>query len=571
MPLPEPPATHRELLDAIWRFASVQLRWPAADDLQPRPDAAMLDDLVPEFVRPIQVHEDLGPRSTAGWPGPSEFALERQELALTIASVAACDPGHPVFAAFLDFLAVGFAVWRREHLPEWVRNPDPGQLIPNHIRETNKEYLPSFTALMERVGYPPKPRPMPDNGLPDLDMDTWRRRQPVRAITLLLLLITVETAGWAIIEDGSIEILDEAFFEPFAGVTDLDDYWNRRFKPWTQPSLAEAMHTQTSARPDTHNRARLFTAQPSLLDDLLLDSIYSTTKGRAWTFVLCPPPEYEIDTEAIHEALERMEKRQLVQRPTLDRGPELPTVGLTDAGAARVHANRLTWDNMAVRSQRARDALLAWLYDQQDHPQYFVHIQRFLGDARSLVSGQFFSPADVDGAASYLLEKQLIRGTSIDQMNAPAMARITSAGIDCVENGGSVADHLRKQPPSGATGYTFNAPITATNFAAGDHAHQVANSHGMSGSEIRDLMQTVIEALPGLELRPVYAGEVTTIAAEVVAETNGNPGDHAKLRLALDRLRAVLAMSGKTALAAALTALIDSALTKLGLPPGAGG
>jgi hypothetical protein len=559
VPLPKPLVeVQRGQLAEIWRFATANFRWPAADELHASPADQPLGALSPEFVHLIE--------------GREPFAPYRLELGLTVAGVAACDPDHPVLAAFLDFLAVRFAVWEREYLPEKKR-PDPDEIILKHILEARKEYRPSFTALMEHVGYPPEPSPALDDGLDlfGLKLHDWRTRQPVRASKLLMLLITVETAGWAVFDGGSVRLLDQRFFRPFAGVTGLDDYWERRFKPWTHPSLAEAMHQQVTARPDTYNRARLLKAQPSLLDDLLLDSIYAEAEGRAKAFVLCPPLAYEIDTAAILKALERLEKRDLVRRPTLDLGPDLPAVALTDTGAKRVHTSRQTWDNLAARSRLARDALLAWLYDQQDHPQYFAHLQRFLGDARSLVDGQFFSLSDVDGAASYLLEKQLIRGTVIDQTNAPGTARITSAGIDCIENGGSVADHLQKRPPAGPTGYTFNAPITATNFAAGDHAQQVASSHGMSGSELRGLMQAIIEALPGLELQPAYAGEVVTIAGEVITETDNDARDPAKLRRTLERLRALLAMSGKTALAAALTALIDAIFTKLGLPPGAGG
>lgn len=565
MPLPEPSADQqRELLGRIWCFATAYLHWPEANDLQPSPADEALGDIPPEFVRLIERRED--------------FAPTRQELALTVAGVAACDHGHPVLAAFLDFLTEGSAVWQCEYRARSLRsNPEPGQLIPFDIGAITFGYLPSFAALMERVE---RDSSAPGSTLDNIyirdddDVDSPDAREAAlaqRAKSVLMLLITVETAGWAIIDGRSTESFDQAFFKRFAGVTGLDDYWERRFKPWTTPSLPEAVHQQISTRPDTYNRVRLFKAQSSLLDDLLLELVSTAARGQPNTFVLCPPPEYAIDTPDIIAALERLESRRLAFRPTVDPAPDLPTVALTQDGAAHVRANREAWEGLALRNRQARDALLAWLYGQQDHPQYFVHVQRFLSDPRSLVSGRFFSPADVDGAASYLLEKQLIRGTAVDQTNAPAMARITSRGIDCVEEGGSVSDYVKKQPVAGGGGYTFNAPITARNFAAGDHAHQVAMSQGMSGSELRGLMQAVIEALPGLELQPAYASEVTTITAEVLTETEDTPRDHAKLRVALERLRTLLAMSGKTALAAALTALIDGAFTKLGLPPGTGG
>jgi hypothetical protein len=96
MPLPDPPTEqHRELLQAIWRFTTVNLRWPIAEDLEPSPTDEVINELPAEFARIVQHRPE--------WAG-------RPELALTVAGVAACDRSDPVLEAFLNFLTKGPSV-----------------------------------------------------------------------------------------------------------------------------------------------------------------------------------------------------------------------------------------------------------------------------------------------------------------------------------------------------------------------------------------------------------------------------------------------------------------------------
>ena len=241
----------------------------------------------------------------------------------------------------------------------------------------------------------------------------------------------------------------------------------------------------------------------------------------------------------------------------------------TGQGAAHVLQARAVMMNPVRRSQAVRDALLAWLYGHRTHLQGAIHVDKFLSDPHSAYAGQFFSLHDIDDAASYLRDKELIKGTGIEQRRGPVIAAITASGIDCIEQGGSVADYIRP-PARAAVNYSFNAPISGPNIAIGDNATQYYANYGLNAGEICELMQTIVEALPGLSLELSQQDAAEAITSQVIIETKTDTPDTTKITQALKKLRGVLATSVKSALSTALTALIDSALTKAGIPPSTG-
>jgi hypothetical protein len=118
--------------------------------------------------------------------------------------------------------------------------------------------------------------------------------------------------------------------------------------------------------------------------------------------------------------------------------------------------------------------------------------------------------------------------------------------------------------------YSFNAPVSAANFAAGDHATQHATITGTNTDDLRHAMQAILDALPSLNLETGHHDQAVHLAAEVITETQTLSHDPGWLTWAAHKLADLIATSAKTALSATLTALIETALTKAGLPSGTG-
>jgi hypothetical protein len=244
-----------------------------------------------------------------------------------------------------------------------------------------------------------------------------------------------------------------------------------------------------------------------------------------------------------------------------------PLAQLTKKGTSRAEQSHSRWANRVFRNWAARNHLLEWLYGQRGYRQASVRIQDFFKYVLSIVEGYFLAAPDVDDAMAYLLERNLIHKAPGDQGPEHFSVRITSYGIECMEQGGSVADYLNPPDKMGNT-YIFHGPITTSNFAAGDHANQNAAVSTLNVADLRAVMHAILEALPSLDLEPQQHEAVLITTSEVIAQANGPAQDLSQLRRSLQKLRAVIATSGKTALTTALTSLIEAALAKAGLPAG---
>ena len=271
-----------------------------------------------------------------------------------------------------------------------------------------------------------------------------------------------------------------------------------------------------------------------------------------------------MDQGKTRDALSQLEAQGLIRLVWANQ--PLPDVILTAAGAASARGSNEGWNIRTSRNRAVRNALLAWLHDQEDNLQGAALLASFLQDPHSIIGGHITSPADLDAASAYLCDKKLIQGTAfIDQQRGPVWAHLTADGIDCMEHGGDVAEYLT--PRSSQVTYTFNGPITGTNVAVGDHAHQNATLRGIDTDALRTLTQAIIEALPGLDLEAHDQADAQDAASQIMTETEQTQPDRPRLRTAMEKLRNVLATSAKQSLAAVLSSLIDYELTKAGLPP----
>jgi hypothetical protein len=239
---------------------------------------------------------------------------------------------------------------------------------------------------------------------------------------------------------------------------------------------------------------------------------------------------------------------------------------LTPAGAAHVESTRERWNSRVFRDRAARNALLAWLHDHDGAQQVPVSVADFLRDPRSALDGHFFSPADLDAAATYLCSKDLIEGVFVEEQLGPIAAWLTAEGIDCMEQGGNVAEYLA--PRQGGVTYNFHGPVSGTNVAVGDNATQHATINGIDADNLRTLIEGITQAFPALALRTGDQQEAEDAAAQALAEIKEAQPSHPRLRAALAKIGSALGNAGNQALAAVLRAGIDYEKAKLGLPPG---
>jgi hypothetical protein len=217
------------------------------------------------------------------------------------------------------------------------------------------------------------------------------------------------------------------------------------------------------------------------------------------------------------------------------------------------------------RSQAARDALLAWLYNHGSHPQRAVRIDRFLRDLRSARDRQFFSPSDIQDAAGYLQERAWL--TEPESVSASASHRpYHRHRMDCIEPGGSVSEYA-KQPAKTNVRYSFNAPVSGANLAIGDNAIQHATINNVDPNSLVTLMNAIIQAIPSLDMGVQDQKDAEDATNEVMVQVEQKEPGKPRLQAALKRVGDLLSRAGNQALSAVLSAAIDYERTKLGLPP----
>ena len=458
MASPESPSEQsRRLLQAIWDLSwsrrGKRAEWPTlaalchSEAAYPRFRAGEVEALLAQI--PAGFINGIGPDGHRK-PGDS------QELSLTVAGVAGCRDTEKILALFLQFIQHAVA------LGTSFRNSGAGYLISDakFIR-----YDPTL---------PKRPR---------------RRDELLQQLHLILASepgLWVHISGY---DRGDWEVTFGRHIRYFKGIRNLDDYWACRFKPWESSDQVPYPVVAASNTRDQASRPQLLRDHPDLLADVLLRRILDCCGGLT-SVVSCPKVDPDIDPTLIRQALRRLEAQGRIRLPNVDTSPQgpgevddrtrlsgwfavddgprtvltsdgrcsgrpmepdiragsartpgpctspgLPEVMLTSDGAGYISALRLYWDDRMLRRGAARNALLAWLYDGGIDAKATSDIYEIFSDPRSFYGGQFFSVSDIDDAASYLQEKNLIDGTSFGGK------RITASGTDCIEQGGDVAEY----------------------------------------------------------------------------------------------------------------------------------
>jgi hypothetical protein len=537
LPVP-PPGPCRQLVQVVWELTFTGLRWPTFAELDRRLDQAY-------DVQAFDVLRDMPPGLLWGI-GADSPPTDDQTIGLTVAGIAACPNSDEILTAFIDFVRMAASTER-----DWRPLPDQASALP---RLTDAE----FTA---------QARTLPAAGRDAL-------------LLLLFRVLQIERDGWGrpMIDpqSGNWAVSLTREIRPFRGVADLDDYWSRRHKPWKAPAPAPRPLAPTSEA--AWNRAKLLTAEPGLLAEVLLERIYDEAQPHCqpgisdslFDPIFCPRIERVDDQAVTQAALVILQSQGYVELLAPASGDPWNAgssrVMITKAGAARVVHTRSVMTNGMRRSQAARNALLAWLYEQRTDPRGSVIVDNVLRSPHGAFNGQFFGIDDVDDAASYLREKGLIAGSGADQRRGPVLARITAEGMDCIERGGNVADYIRQPDKPGVT-YSFRGPVSGSNFAVGDHSTQYAAATGLDVNGLRDVMAAVAGQLSSLQLEPLEERALAAAAGEVTTEIAGQAPDKSRISAALKKTLPLLAKAGNQALAAAFRIAIDAERAKLGLPP----
>jgi len=488
---------------------------------------------------------------------------DSQELSLTVAGVAACRDTETILALFIRFIL--YVVSKESY-----RVPSSFNTYISR-RNSRADYLVSGAEFIKGQLYLPR--------LPS------RRGKLLQRLHLIL---ASEPALWVDISgynrdypvdisghNGYIYLGDipdynrdysywvvrfDRRIRYFKGIQSLDDYWACRFKPWEAPDEIPYPVVAASNAPDQASRLQLLYDHPDLLADVLLGRIFDRCGG-VTSGVSCPRVDPDIDSAIIHQALRRLEAQGRICLRDVGTSHDLPDVMPTSDGVAHISALRRDWADHILRDRAARDALLAWLYDRRGNAGGAYRVDEFFGEPRSAYSGQFFSLSNIDDAARYLQEKNLIDATrSLGELSS---LRITASGIDCIEQGGGVAEYGKPAKPS--VSYRFTGPTG--NVAIGDNATQYATVSSLDAGSLRTLIQAIVEALPGLGLDAQFLSQTKDAANEAAAEIEERQPDQPRLHAALGKVRDLLARAGNQALAAVLSAAIDYELGKLGIPP----
>lgn len=232
----------------------------------------------------------------------------------------------------------------------------------------------------------------------------------------------------------------------------------------------------------------------------------------------------------------QLEKLGLV-RIARNLGGGLSEVYPTDDGlleARRLLALRV---DSVERFGHACDVLLRWVL-RAGGRQAAVPVLTFLGDPLCSFAGDPLAEEEVLSALDYLNEHDLVaRGIT----DAEVTALITAQGTRCVLAGGTVNDHLSRQPTSGDT-YNIS---DSHGFVAGSQRHVVQhNNFDLDVSKLVEFAQQVRQFAPSLGVSEQEQSQLI-LDAEVLEEaTTADSPEPSRVRAAYERLHAALTAIG---------------------------
>ena len=510
--LPTPPDNGSQLLlQAIWDLAGPSPRWPTYAeldrylDLRHDQDALGLIRATPlAFVYGVDRRSPVAPS-------------ESQEIGLTVAGAAACSESGDTLDAFVQFVRKAAELQRL-----WAPSTPTRNETPSLTKAEAATFLEVPGGLSERL------------------------------LTRLYLLLNGEpwggAGGGSNEAEGTWIVNFDRRVRAFRDVVDLEDYWERRYRPqeW-DAELAPALKPAAQAAPTQVPPDRVAAKLAELGGGVAVSIDELATALEA------PGGQVEAAADVLH-------RQGAVVVTSVDGRV---AVALTEAGRTGVKEAEETWNDRRRREPVLRDLVMGWLYDVEwDSATGYVALAGFVASDRNSIAGHAFSEADLDRAAAFLEERALIEGTHVDQRRGPVLARLTASGISCMEKNQGVARYL--EAAAAGTVNNFYGPVSGTNLAWGDNAHQRATSSGVDADGLRTLAQAIIQALPGLSLPEPELAEVHAAVSEVTAAAGEQIPDKKRLGRALVAARHALATGGNQALSIVISAAVNHALAALG-------
>lgn len=180
----------------------------------------------------------------------------------------------------------------------------------------------------------------------------------------------------------------------------------------------------------------------------------------------------------------------------LTRRPDSLAMGrldtrITPDGHAEVRRLLAARQDRAKRAVAAQEALLDWLYDDDQDPagSSFPSPTAFRGDLRAHFYGEPFEVPEIERAASALHEARVVHGVTSWGSRAPHRVRMEPAGREIVERGGVL------YPPRGVVqtfNNAFHAPVGQV--AQGSGFQQVQTVYGIQPGQLAEALSAVSRA-----------------------------------------------------------------------------
>ncbi|MFF6885483.1 hypothetical protein ACFY9F_20190 [Streptomyces sp. NPDC012421] len=190
-----------------------------------------------------------------------------------------------------------------------------------------------------------------------------------------------------------------------------------------------------------------------------------------------------------------------------------------------------------ARFRHACDVLLAWVLRTGGRDSA-VAAGSAVEDPQCSFAGDPLTEDEVLNAVDYLSDNGLVL---IHPTDSGASVQITAAGTRCVLAGGSVNDHLSRQPNVGDT-YNIN---NSQGFVVGSQQHVVQHNHvGLDASKLAEFAQMVRQFAPTLGAADDQQGQIITDAEVLEEAATADQPEPGRIRAAYERLQANLTAIG---------------------------
>ncbi|MFC4071892.1 hypothetical protein [Actinoplanes subglobosus] len=281
--------------------------------------------------------------------------------------------------------------------------------------------------------------------------------------------------------------------------------------------------------------------------DQVLDYVYTEARGKSTEVVpileFCESLGLDMDDAFTIS-------RALYDADMTERSDTMgsPRISLTGRGLAYVSQMRERRDDPAIRAAACRTGLLRWFYRQHVAAVRLPLTDGFGQTDAAKNDGTPFTAIEIQHAAEYLANKDLIKGATVAEIRGPVRAEITTEGIDCVTDwSGDVAQYLRDQRGYGPTtnyhGPVFNAAAEGNQLAWQNRdvvqnagGQQIAPGYEPLAAAVADL----IRALPTFGLPEQDRQDVEDAAEEIVGEIVQHEQNPGRLRRGVAAIRTFL-------------------------------